>query len=100
MGSSEIKIVGLRRGLSYQDFFHLLQDFWRSHVVFIQNQEREVIRQNLLRVDDVIRVSSYLLHESRDAFHSNKLWRQTLGYDLETFRATGFLHDQELELKV
>src|ERR1039457_3490212 len=61
--------------LSQQQFPHLLQNVRRSYVVLIQNQEGEVIRQNLFRVNDVVRVSSYLLHEPRHVFHTNKLWR-------------------------
>jgi hypothetical protein len=51
-------------------------------------------------MDNVIRVSSHLLHESRDAFHPDKLYRRTFGHGLQISRTTVFFHHQELELQV
>ena len=68
--------------------------------MLIENQEREVICQDLFRMDNVIRVSSYLLHESRDLLDADKPRRGALICRLEILRVAALLHFKELELEI
>ena len=66
----------------------------------IQNQQREVIRQNFFRMDNVVRVSSYLLKESCYALQADDLWRRTFVNNSDILRTAALFHHQKLELDV
>lgn len=48
----------------------------------------------------ILRVSSHLLHKSRNALHANEPKRRAFERRLEICRASVLFHHQELELKI